>query len=282
MKIKIILTVNTITSNKIKRAAKSRGHEVEILKNFNFELTDINKSLKVFEDADLVYYLSGLSQVSVSVLFQYLKKKKIKTINGYLAENLLFHEKVYEIYHANKNGIKCPKTLVGRKLKYEEIKDILGEAFILKESYGYGGSGVYMIENEEDYIRVKGELDEKEIVYQEHIPNDEDYRVHLVGGMAICGYKRLPQGNDFRANVSLGGTMEKISDKKLERRLFKLSEKISSHFKDLELPGVDLMVNKESGEIYFLEINATPGLKDVEKVTGVNVADEFVRYFEKF
>ena len=133
---------------------------------------------------------------------------------------------------------------------------------------------------EEDFEEARENLKGDELLYQKFIPNDGDFRIHVIGGKSVCAYKRIPEGNNFRANVSLGGSMEKIKDKDFLSKIFKISEKVSQSFEGAEVIGVDLIKHNETGEIYFIETNELPGIKKVHDTTGVNIADKMVDYFE--
>ena len=120
----------------------------------------------------------------------------------------------------------------------------------------------------------------EEVLYQEHVPNDGDFRVHVIGGRAVCAYKRTPAKDNFKANVAQGGAMEKVEDQELLSRLYDLSEKVAKSFNGADIVGVDLIQNKKTGSLYFIEINYIPGIKKVKEVTGVDVVEYMVDYFE--
>jgi glutathione synthase/RimK-type ligase-like ATP-grasp enzyme len=74
--------------------------------------------------------------------------------------------------------------------------------------------------------------------------------------------------------------MEKVEDQELIKKLFEIAEKVSKSFKGAEIIGVDLIKNIKTGKIYFIETNELPGIKKVHEVTGINIADKMVDYFE--
>ena len=119
-----------------------------------------------------------------------------------------------------------------------------------------------------------------ELLYQQFIPNDGDFRIHVVGGKAVCAYKRVPLGDSFKANVSQGGSMEKVTDAALLQQIFLMAEKVAASFIGCEIVGVDLMQDKNTGDLYFIETNEIPGTKQVKEVTGVDISDVMAEYFE--
>jgi len=53
---------------------------------------------------------------------------------------------------------------------------------------------------------------ETEIIIQEFISSDGDYRVHVLDDNVIAVMKRIPGKEEFRANYHLGGSVEGLTD----------------------------------------------------------------------
>jgi glutathione synthase/RimK-type ligase-like ATP-grasp enzyme len=143
-----------------------------------------------------------------------------------------------------------------------------------------GGEGVAMIKSAKDHIEFKKIHGGSELVYQEFIDYSGDYRVNVIGGKAVCAFQRLGVPNDFRANLSLGGSMEKVKDIDLLKTLYEKAEEVIKVFPGAEVVGLDFIVSKKSGEPYFLEANLSPWTRNIEEITGVNIGEKMVDYFE--
>jgi ribosomal protein S6--L-glutamate ligase len=115
-------------------------------------------------------------------------------------------------------------------------------------------------------------------IIREFIPNDGDIRVFTVGYLAIGAMKRIPPEGDFRSNISLGGTGENYELEKYPK--VKLLAEKAAEITGTEIAGVDIILHKETGNPYILEVNPGPQFTGFEKYTGVNAALEIIKYFE--
>jgi ribosomal protein S6--L-glutamate ligase len=268
-----------LSTRLLKEAFEARGHSVSLLRDaLYFEPTDPESTLPSGFDA--AYYVSGAGIVGRVCVSDFLNNKGIPIANKGIFLDPCFINKIYQAYKVSQNGILTPKTVTQVNASFDRIKSLLDSPFVLKSAFGSCGRKVYLIKDEKEFEEAKNDLRGDELLYQKFIPNDGDFRVHVVGGEAICAYKRVPEGDNFKANVSLGGGMEKIEDEDLLSKIFEISEKVAKSFKGAEIIGVDLMMHEETGEIYFLESNELPGIKEVHEVTGINIADKMVDYFE--
>lgn len=184
-------------------------------------------------------------------------------------------------------GIAMPKTVVAPLVfpkTYQEedtyiqlIEEALRYPFIIKESFGSFGEQVYMIHNLEELKAKRRELVYRPHIYQEFIASSKgrDVRVHVVGGKVVASMLRT-SSTDFRANISTGGSMEKIE---LPLAFEVLAEK-ASRLVGGDFVGVDLLFGEE-GEPILCEINSNAHIKNILACTGVNVADYIMAYIQK-
>ena len=81
--------------------------------------------------------------------------------------------------------------------------------------------------------------------------------------------------NDFRANISQGGKGEKVELSKEDQDLCIKA----AHSIGLNVAGVDLMKNSETGQSYIIEINSNPGVKIID-ITGHNPFEDILDFCE--
>lgn len=278
MNIGILQRKETLSTKKIREALEKRGHNVRTFNNLYFETTSL---FNVYiPEIDIIYYWNGSGTIGRACLMDFFSKRGIKTINEGIFKDPMFVNKIYQSYRISENNIRSPKTITQTKASYSKILEKIGCPFILKSAVGSCGEKVYLIKNEDDFERVRAVQKNQELLYQQFIPNTGDFRVHVINGKAVCVYKRIPKSGDFRANVSLGGSMEAVSDDDLQNKLYEIAEKVAKSFVGAEIIGVDLMEHSVTGEIYFLETNELPGIKQVSEITGFNIAEEMANYFE--
>lgn len=180
-------------------------------------------------------------------------------------------------------GLPAPKTFTIYSSKViPQIISELSFPLIVKNGIVHKGKEVYKVENEEELINKVDEIGKSgsPVVLREFIPNDGDIRVFTIEGKAVAAMKRIPQGNEFRSNISLGGVGEKY-DLDQNYKIKTLAEKASLSA-NIAIAGVDIIIDKDTGEPYILEINSCPQFEGLEKYTGKNIALAIMKYFEKF
>lgn len=105
-------------------------------------------------------------------------------------------------------------------------------------------------------------------------PN-RDIRVTVVGDRAVAAIYRITNG-DWRTNTARGGKAEPVKiDPELEDVAVRASKAVGAYYS-----GVDV-VESERGYL-VLEVNGVPEFKNVQRVTGVNVAGEIARLVAEF
>jgi len=123
------------------------------------------------------------------------------------------------------------------------------------------------------------------VILQKYIDSGSpanDIRCFVIGPETkepkIFAYKRYALDSDFRSNYSISGLGEKVKITDEERQMA-IDAALAV---GIAICGCDIMRNsKDNDKPYVIEINSTPGLKGVEKVTGENVAGAIIDYVKE-
>ncbi len=190
------------------------------------------------------------------------------------------------------NNIPLPKTLSGNTdfdglnlaeyKRSEEFKNkveaYLGYPFVAKPTFGYGGKGVTIINNRNEFDSFIKNIGQEAYLYQEFIHDNPgiDIRVMVVGGKVIFSIMRK-NSNSFISNVSSGGCAIKFEATQEQKQIAIKVTKILG----LEHCAVDFF-NTEDGKPLLCEVNANAGGIEInEQLTGINQAEKFVGYIIK-
>ncbi len=99
-----------------------------------------------------------------------------------------------------------------------------------------------------------------------------DLRVFVLGERVLTAMRRHANG-DWRTNVAQGGTAVVTSLSAQEERLALRSAQVVG----APVAGVDLLPGP-GGEYYVIEVNAVPGWRALSPVSGIDVAQEVLRF----
>lgn len=209
------------------------------------------------------------------------KKLQLKFFNGndYIQ---MCNDKFRNYLFLKEQNINTPDTYfvpyvdmsrTDKQLK--EIADKIGYPLIMKTVEGSMGTGVVLIESDNQIQSIAEVLYKGNggIILQKMIESDFDVRVFVWGKRIITSMRRNKIEGDFRSNVSKGSKSEKyeLSEKELAF-VEDVIEKVNGKFGAVGTIGIDYMVDKD-GSLQILEINGSPGIK-IKKTTGVDVLEE--------
>ncbi len=184
-----------------------------------------------------------------------------------------------------KNDIERGVESLGKKLKEiypdygkDEEEDKKRE-YVVKLLNGHGGTGVFMVNGKSilSILQAMFAVDEElELLLQKKEEADGgDIRVHVLTmrtkQVILAAMKRVKIEGDFRSNVSLGATAEKVDITEEQEQIALKVAKISG----MPWCAVDIMPlkkgsNPEVGDNVVLEYNASPGTEGISEVIKEN------------
>lgn len=236
------------------------------LKNVSFEID--------FKDFDVLYIRDPYLKQSAEYLPEIIKLAKKfknegkKVVDLVIAEGSLGEGKLSDYIKLKNSGILIPET--------QELTNSQNLQFpvILKWNYGLKGKNVFFVKDIFGIKRVLEKYPQNEIMVQEFIPAEFEYKVITIGYKALPVVLKFgispktfrPDFNNFE--VLNSGQAKIVAD--LGQRAARVLGR--------ELSKIDIL--ESLGKYYVLEANRFPGLKSFENLTGFNVAGEFVRYLQ--
>ena len=189
-------------------------------------------------------------------------------------------------------GIEVPKYSLVHNINYLDnaIEEVGGKyPIVMKLLSGTQGIGVSIVNSYESLksvIQTLWALDKScEVLLQEMIETDYDLRVHVLSrgfkpkgdkkdSYVIAAMKRTKADKDFRTNYSIGGSVEKVTLTEEQNEIAIKATKILG----CRWAGVDIIVDDKTGKNYVLEVNASSGTEGITKASGINVAEQVVKF----
>lgn len=284
MKVLLITTLPRLEENqRIEEEVKAFGHEFALvsLEDFSFEILNGELVIPGLTDlqADVVIVRGIFESIkAISFLVQKIRKKGIKVFDNNLNLHNYSIDKITDIVKLATEGIPIPETIYAKDFNDIAIKaSKLEFPVVIKSSRMGKGASVFKL-NAQTYLEgflkelEKEQKQAKSYLVQEFIPYEYDLRC-LVIGSQIFTMRRIPGEGEFRANFSLGGSVEpfKLDKEGLDLALNALKAV------DLQIGGVDILIDKENNK-YILEVNHTAGFIGMEKALGQNIGKVWVQF----
>jgi ribosomal protein S6--L-glutamate ligase len=115
------------------------------------------------------------------------------------------------------------------------------------------------------------------IILQEFIAESRgrDLRAIVVGGELVAAMRRTAKKGEFRSNLHRGGNGQRAELPAEYARAALDAARIMG----LGVAGVDLLESKDGPRV--IEVNSSPGLRGVERATGVDVAQRIIAHAER-
>jgi ribosomal protein S6--L-glutamate ligase len=176
-------------------------------------------------------------------------------------------------------GLPTPRTIVCESAEAAfEAFGHLGGDVVVKPIFGSEGRGILRVCDVDLAQRVFPTLERlQSVLYlQQFIPHPGfDIRILMLDGRVLGSVLRRNPA-DFRTNVARNGTAEPYSPTPREVELAgRAASAVGACF-----AGVDLLYDLD-GTCFVIEVNAVPGWRALQRVTGVPVADNVIEYLEK-
>ncbi|SEQ14397.1 SSU ribosomal protein S6P modification protein [Virgibacillus subterraneus] len=184
------------------------------------------------------------------------------------------------------NHLPIPKTIVAPKAfvkselfnpkDFRDSINSLGFPLILKEAFGSFGEQVYLVHSMEEALEKLFELHGIPFMLQEFISSShgKDIRLQVVGDEVVAAMTRHAS-NDFRANITAGGTMNKYQPSREEKATAVAATKAIG----ADFAGVDLLFGPDNKPI-ICEINSNAHIRNMFDCTGINVAEYMIDYIK--
>ncbi|MCH8288560.1 MAG: RimK family alpha-L-glutamate ligase [Candidatus Marinimicrobia bacterium] len=288
MRIGIISKGSRIYSTKrIRDTARKRGHQVLVFNPLKCQLNLMSYQHSIYysgrkvKPPDVIIPRIGttLTNYGISVVrhFEILGSRVINDADSISRSR----DKMRALQILASKGIHIPKTVMARNpnqlVRALQLTD--GPPIILKLIEGTQGIGVILSETRQSFESTLDTLWNlgQDILIQQFVSESrgKDIRAFVVGDRVVAAMKREAAAEEFRSNIHRGGTGTAVKLTSVQEETALKAAKVLG----LEIAGVDFF--DIPGEPIVIELNSSPSLRGIEKATGVDVAEEIIKYAEQ-
>jgi glutathione synthase len=189
------------------------------------------------------------------------------------------NEKLFALRFVN----HIPRTLVtSSPIRLQEFLGELGGRGVLKPLDGAGGFGVVLLREDDPNLRALIDLLTLEgrrlALLQEYLPavKEGDKRVLVLDGQVLGVIRRVPFGNDIRANIHVGGSVVPAELTRAEQALVNaVGQELRNY--GLWFVGLDLISER------LIEVNVTSptGIQQLARHLGRPVEQDVIAWVEE-
>lgn len=282
----LFLSRDTDALKLLAAAAKKNGLDTQVVDPGKVYIVDKDGKQGIFcgdeeiTPPDFCIIRDGTVDMFVKLTLNKMFKDTI-FINSYEAIEYCRH-KYWTQMMLNEIGVRTPKTgFLSSADQLTGVLQNLGDKYpkIIKTVTGSHGIGVIKVDSEASLKSVVQVLltTYEELMIQEFLEHDEDYRILTIGDKAVASMVRKVPEKDFRSNLDHQEEREKALDEhKPTAKEIELAIKVAKHLK-CEVSALDYAF--EDDEIIVFEVNTSPGLNGIQSVEkDVDIADTMIKH----
>ncbi|WNY87993.1 30S ribosomal protein S6--L-glutamate ligase [Leclercia adecarboxylata] len=288
MKIAILSRDGTLWSCKrLREAAQQRGHLVEILDPLSCYMNISPAASSIhYKGRQLPHFDAVIPRIGSAITFYGTAAlRQFELLGSYpLNESVAItraRDKLRSLQLLARQGIDLPITGIAHSPDdTHDLIDMVGGApLVVKLVEGTQGIGVVLAETRQAAESVVDAFRglNAHILVQEYIKEAKgrDIRCLVVGDEVVAAIERQAKEGDFRSNLHRGGVARVVEITPREREMALLAARTLG----LDVAGVDIL-RADRGPL-VMEVNASPGLEGIEKITGIDIAGKMIGWIER-
>lgn len=142
----------------------------------------------------------------------------------------------------------------------DTIENVCKYPLIIKDITGSGGRLSALVSNREQLIDQYKELPKrKKYLFQQFIPNDYDWGILVVNGIAVSAEKSFSVEGEFLNNACNGAKEVFVDITEVPQDIINMAIKATKLLK-LNWARADIVINKKTNNAYIMEVNRCPGI----------------------
>ncbi len=275
------------STERLVESAERRGHEVMVRDPLKFTIevgrnpTMTYMAQKVLTPDFVIPRIgASITAYGLAVVRQF-EEMGVKILNDSTGI-ACSRDKFRALQILSRSQIAFPRTVFVRRRSeiIRAIDAVGGVPVVIKLLEGAQGMGVVLARdlNTAQALIELLQVAKQNILIQKFVEeaNGSDLRVLVLGDRVIAAMRRTAKNpSEFRANIHQGGRAEFVELSQAHQTLAVNAAKILG----LKFAGVDMLESKEGPQV--LEVNSSPGLEGIEKVSGVDIALSVIQYMEQ-
>jgi len=275
------------STRRLVQAAEQRGHEPHVVDALHCYMDITSTRPAIFHrERKLEGFDAVIPRIGASITFYGLAVlRQFEMMGVYpLNESVAIgrsRDKLRSLQLLARAGVGLPVT--GFAHTPDDIKALIklvgGPPLVIKLLEGTQGKGVVLAES---YQAAEGVIDafrklDANFLVQEFVGEADrsDIRCFVIGGQVVASMKRTAKDGEFRSNLHRGGHAEHVELTQAERQ----TAVQAAETMGLNMAGVDLIRGKHGPLV--LEVNSSPGLQGIERITGQDIASVIIEFVEQ-
>jgi glutathione synthase/RimK-type ligase-like ATP-grasp enzyme len=217
-------------------------------------------------DYKLVYFYTRVANEQVAAIVAAQAKKQGITFFDRAAERLYQNGKLHQLAALAGNNVAVPDSIFVHNALWPKTYDLvverLGTPFIFKDNAGRKGRHNHLVKTKAAFLDIVSEAknDGRMMIAQRFIPNKGYYRLLVLGDeVPFVSYREIDLNVSHFFKKENGFVAKLIRPETLPLELLELATSAADSL-EINVAGVDMLQDEQSGMWYCLEVNSSPQL----------------------
>jgi ribosomal protein S6--L-glutamate ligase len=280
------------STSRLVEAARARGHEVDVVDPISCVLhiargaqRMTSRGVEIAVGAGAGGYDVVIPRIGASItdyglaVLACLERLGVPSCNSAQAI-ARSRDKLRALQELSAHDVGIPRTAMAREpgALRAAVDAVGGTPVIIKLLQGTQGVGVMIADSPgavESTIDTLWGLGQN-IILQEFIAESRgrDIRAVVVGDELVAAMQRTARDGEFRSNLHRGGAGRRVVlDPAFTRAALE-----ATRIMGLDVAGVDMLESRDGPRV--IEVNSSPGLRGIERASGIDVAQRIIAYAE--
>jgi ribosomal protein S6--L-glutamate ligase len=272
---------------RIIEAARARGHEIDVIDPIACSVVIARFEHRLFaRGQELIGHDVVIPRIGASItdyglaVLTHFERAGVPSVNSTISIQRS-RDKLRALQYLSAHDVGIPRTAIARTPEAIRgaVDAVGGTPVIIKLLKGTQGVGVMKAESPEGVESIIDTLWGlgQNIILQEFIAESRgrDLRAIVVGGELVATMRRTAKKGEFRSNLHRGGNGQRTELPAAYARAALDAARIMG----LGVAGVDLLESRDGPRV--IEVNSSPGLRGVERATGIDVAQRIIALAER-
>lgn len=279
--------IKLYSTSRLVEAGRARGHIVDVIDPIKCVLAISRQSHRMlFQGEEVTGVDVVIPRIGASItdyglaVLGHFERHGVPICNSALSISRS-RDKLRALQLLSAHDVGIPRTAMARDARAvrDAVDAVGGTPVIIKLLQGTQGVGVMIADSKQ---AVESMLDTlwglgQNIILQEFIAESKgrDIRVLVVGGEVVAAMQRTAREGEFRSNLHRGGAGKRIELPAAYRTVALTATRAMG----LEVAGVDMLESNHGPRV--IEVNSSPGLRGIERASGVDVAQRVIAHCER-
>ena len=244
----------------------ARYDEISMVADSNTIKMRIKPNGRDISDFGFIYFFTRFRDAELAAMVAAYAKRFGIGFSDQAAALLAANAKSHQCMWLAGRGVNLPRTVyMDRKVwasSYDVLAESLGVPFVFKSDKGKKGRDNFLISNKREFSKACRHVEDEglQMIAQTYVKNDGYYRLVVMGrDVVLAMYRKVDSSKAHTYSKKRDGDARVVEPEEVPSVVQQMAVS-AAQLMSLEVAGVDILQDSQTGEWYCIEVNNSPQL----------------------